>query len=153
MNGITTIQREHVPTLKVIIEEDKKLLPKELIATLEQHAIANDDGIWLTYLVDNFPIALLHCTQGRNATGRVYNLEALVVFSSFRKQGIATQLLQYLEEELLSRDANQLVAQAPVTKASLPIHSFLEKHGFHKKEAAEGDKAIKFSKFLRLVKL
>lgn len=85
--------------------------------------------IWFTYVNQNRPVAIGYCAPEKLTEG-TYNLLAIGVSKDFQRQGLATEMMKYIEQFLKKSNGRILIVETSTDDAQTGARNFYEKIGY-----------------------
>lgn len=89
----------------------------------------NTQDIWFTCIENNSPVAIGYCVPEKLTDG-TYNLLAIGVSENAQRKGIANEMMNYIEQELKSRDGRILIVETSSDDAQIGARKLYEKIGY-----------------------
>lgn len=127
---IRAVIQDDISELKKVIESSE-LFPPEYLDEMISDYLNNPDSeeIWFTYIDNNKPIAIGYCVPEKFTEG-TYNLLSLGVLKEWQGKGIASEMLNYIEQELKQKGARILIIETSSDVAQLPARSLYLKNQY-----------------------
>ena len=127
---IKAVTRNYVAELKNVVDSSG-LFPSEYLDEMISDYLHNPytQEIWFTYINDNTPIAIGYCVPEKFTNG-TYNLLAIGVLQEFQRNGVATEMLHYIEQQLKQKDGRILIVETSSDDAQIGARKFYEKIGY-----------------------
>jgi len=85
--------------------------------------------IWFTYSNNNQPLAIGYCVPEPLTIG-TYNLRAIGVSQELQRNGIATEMMNYIERILIQKNARILIVETSSDNAQIAARHFYNKIGY-----------------------
>jgi ribosomal protein S18 acetylase RimI-like enzyme len=85
--------------------------------------------IWYTYIDQNLPIAIGYCVPEKLTEG-TYNLLAIGVSKDFQRKGIASEMMNYIEQYLKNSGARILIVETSSDDAQIGARNFYKTIGY-----------------------
>jgi ribosomal protein S18 acetylase RimI-like enzyme len=107
------------------------LFPSDYLDEMISDYFNNTDtqDIWFTYIDHNAPVAIGYCAPEKLTNG-TYNLLAIGVSENAQRKGIAKEMMNYIEQELKSRDGRILIVETSSDDAQIGARKLYEKIGY-----------------------
>lgn len=131
MNGkIQAVKHSDIDGLKKVVDSSG-LFPSEYLDEMISDYLNNADtqDIWFTYIDDNTPIAIGYCVPEKLTNG-TYNLLAIGVSQDSHRNGVATKMMSYIEQQLKQKDGRILIVETSSDDAQIGARKFYEKIGY-----------------------
>lgn len=130
MRYVRTVVLSDIEGLKTVVESCE-LFPSELLDEMMEEYFRNAQtpDIWFTCIDQNKPIAIGYCVPEKLTQG-TYNLLAIGVALTFQRMGIATEMMQYLEQLLKQKNARILIVETSGDPAQMAARNFYKKIGY-----------------------
>lgn len=130
------------------------LFPSELLEPMITNYF-NDlksNEIWYTCLDNNTPVAIGYCVPEKFTQG-TYNLLALGVSQNAQRNGVASEMLNFLEDELKENDGRILIIETSSSDVQVGARELYKKSGYQQEAVVrdfwtEGEDKIIFRKKL-----
>lgn len=112
----------------------------------------NTNEIWFTFVEDDTPISIGYCVPEKLTTG-TYNLLAIGVSVNVQRKGIASEMMNYIEQELKTMGARILIVETSSDDAQIGARNLYNKLGYDQEAIIrdfwnEGEDKIIFRKRL-----
>lgn len=125
------------PVLMSDINELKKVLdsselfPSEYLDEMISNYLENPNSneIWFTYITNDKPVAIGYCVPEKLTDG-TYNLLAIGVHKDFQRKGIASEMMNYIEQFLKKSDGRILIVETSSDDAQIGARFFYESIGY-----------------------
>ncbi len=130
ISNIKPVTQADIPGLKQVLDSCD-LFPSEYLDEMISDYVNNPDSqdIWFTYLLDDKPAAIGYCVPEKLTDG-TYNLLAIGVAEESQRNGIASQMMNYIEQVLKSKMARILIVETSSDDAQLAARNFYKKIGY-----------------------
>ena len=126
MNGkIQAVTHNDIDELKKVVDSSG-LFPSEYLDEMISDYLNNADtqDIWFTYIDDNTPTAIGYCVPEKLTNG-TYNLLAIGVSKDSQRNGVATEMMSYIEQQLKQKDGRILIVETSSDDAQIDARKFL----------------------------
>ncbi len=131
MNGkIQAVTQNYLEELKKVVDSSG-LFPSEYLDDMIFDYLNNADtqDIWFTYIDSNIPTAIAYCVPEKLTNG-TYNLLAIGVSQNSQRNGVATEMMRYIEQQLKQKDGRILIVETSSDDAQIGARKFYEKIGY-----------------------
>ncbi len=131
MNGkIRPVTQNDIDGLKKVVDSSK-LFPSEYLDEMISDYFNNTktQDVWFTYIDDNTPTAIGYCVPEKLTNG-TYNLLAIGVSQDSQRNGVATEMMNYIEQQLKQKNARILIVETSSDEAQIGARKFYEKIGY-----------------------
>jgi ribosomal protein S18 acetylase RimI-like enzyme len=131
LNGkIQAITHNDIDGLKKVVDSSG-LFPSEYLDEMISDYLNNADtqDIWFSYIDDNTPTAIGYCVPEKLTNG-TYNLLAIGVSQDSQRNGVATEMMSYIEQQLKQKDGRILIVETSSDDAQIGARKFYEKIGY-----------------------
>lgn len=127
---IQAVKHNDIDELKKVVDSSG-LFPSEYLDEMISDYLNNADtqDIWFTYIDDNKPTAIGYCVPEKFTNG-TYNLLAIGVSQDSQRNGVATEMMNYIEEQLKQKDGRILIIETSTHDAQIGARKFYEKIGY-----------------------
>lgn len=127
---IRAVIKSDIDGLKKVLDSSE-LFPSEYLDEMISDYFNNPDtqDIWFTYIDDNKQIAIGYCVPERLTDG-TYNLLAIGVSQDIQRRGIASQMMNYIEQLLKQKDGRLLIVETSSDDAQNGARDFYQKIGY-----------------------
>ncbi len=127
---IKPITKTDIGGLKQVVDSSE-LFPSEYLDEMISDYFDNPDtqDIWFTYIDNNKQVAIGYCVPEK-FTDRTYNLLAIGVSKDTQRQGIASQMMNYIEQRLKENDGRILIVETSSDDAQIGARKFYNKIGY-----------------------
>ena len=151
--NIRAVQKADLDELKRVIDSSG-LFPSEYLDEMISDYFNNPytEEIWFMYADHNQPMAIGYCVPEKLTMG-TYNLLAIGVGQDFQRNGIASGMMEYIEQFLRHRGGRLLIVETSSDDAQVGARNLYEKLGYNRAAVIkdfwrEGEDKIVFSKKL-----
>jgi ribosomal protein S18 acetylase RimI-like enzyme len=129
-NKIRTVIQSDIDGLKNVLDSSE-LFPSEYLDEMISDFINNTETqeIWYTYIDDNKPVAIGYCVPEKLTNG-TYNLLAIGVSQDSQRNGVATEMMNYIEQLLRLKEGRILIVETSSDDAQIGARKFYEKIGY-----------------------
>jgi len=116
--------------LKKVIDSSE-LFPSEYLEEMISDYFNNPDtqDIWFTYINHHKPVAFGYCVPEKLTDG-TYNLLAIGVSQDSQRNGVAREMMNYIEQALKQKDGRILIAETSSDDAQIGARNFYQKIGY-----------------------
>ena len=130
--NIKQVTKADIDGLKVVLDSCG-LFPSEYLDEMISDYFDNDETqeIWFTYIDNNIPVAIGYCVPEKLTNG-TFNLLAIGVSENAQRKGIAIEMMNYIEQELKSKDGRILIVETSSDNAQTGARKLYEKIGYTK---------------------
>ncbi len=113
--------------LKKVVDSSE-LFPSEYLDEMISDYFNNADtqDIWFTYFDDNKPVAIGYCVPEKLTDG-TYNLLAIGVSQNCQRNGVASEMMKYIEQLLKHKDGRILIVETSSDNAQIGARNFYQK--------------------------
>mgnify|MGYP003589328750 CR=1 FL=1 len=127
---IRPITKNDIDQLKKVVDSSG-LFPSEYLDEMISDYLNNTDTqeIWFTYIDDNTPTAIGYCVPEKFTNG-TYNLLAIGVSKDSQRNGVATEMMSYIEQQLQQKGGRILIVETSGDDAQIGARKFYEKIGY-----------------------
>lgn len=108
------------------------LFPSEYLDEMISDYFNNADtqDVWFTCIDNNeIPVAIGYCVPEKLTNG-TYNLLAIGVSENAQRQGIAKEMMNYIESQLKSKDGRILIVETSSDDAQIGARNLYQKIGY-----------------------
>jgi ribosomal protein S18 acetylase RimI-like enzyme len=128
--NIKPVTQSDIDGLKNVLDSCG-LFPSEYLDEMISDYFNNADTqeVWFTYMDNNAPVAIGYCVPEKLTNG-TYNLLAIGVSENAQRKGIAHEMMQYIEQELKSKDGRVLIVETSSDDAQIGARKLYEKIGY-----------------------
>jgi ribosomal protein S18 acetylase RimI-like enzyme len=129
-NKIRAVASADIIGLKKVVDSSG-LFPSEYLDEMISDYFNNADtqDIWFAYFDDNKPVSLGYCVPEKFTDG-TYNLLAIGVSQDSQRNGVATEMMSYIEQQLKEKDGRILIVETSSDDAQIGARKFYEKIGY-----------------------
>lgn len=153
MIEIRRIVKEDIKDLKEVLDTIE-LFPSAMLEDMISGYFNNSDTkeIWFTALQDNKPFSIGYCAPEQLTEG-TFNLYAIGVRSDCQGRGIGSQMMAYIEQELMQNGHRILIVETSGAAEFQLTRQFYEKLNYAKEAVirdfwSEGDDKVIYWKKL-----
>ncbi len=116
--------------LKKVVDSSE-LFPSEYLDEMISDYFNNPDtqDIWFTYIDKNKQVAIGYCVPEKLTDG-TYNLLAIGVSQDFQRKGVASEMMNYIEQLLKQKDGRILIVETSSDDAQISARKFYQKIGY-----------------------
>lgn len=127
---IKSVTKSDIDGLKQVVDSSG-LFPSEYLAEMIADYFDNPDtqDIWFTYIDNNKQVAIGYCVPEKLTDG-TYNLLAIGVSQDTQRKGIASQMMNYIEQQLKQKDGRLLIVETSSDDAQIGARNFYKKIGY-----------------------
>ena len=127
---IRPVTKTDIDGLKQVVDSSE-LFPSEYLDEMISDYFNNPDtqDIWFTYIVNNKQVAIGYCVPEKFTDG-TYNLLAIGVSQDTQRKGIASQMMNYIEQRLKQNDGRILIVETSSDDAQIGARIFYKKIGY-----------------------
>ena len=136
------------------VVDSSELFPSAYLDEMIADYLNNPDteDIWFTCVDSDIPVAIGYCVPEKLTDG-TYNLLAIGVVKESQGKGIASEMMNYIEQLLKQKGARVLIVETSSDSAQLTARSFYRKIGYSQEAVIrdfwkEGEDKIVFWKKL-----
>lgn len=129
-NKIRAVASTDIDWLKKVADSSG-LFPSEYLDEMISDYLNNleTQDIWFTYIDDNKPVAIGYCVPEKLTNG-TYNLLAIGVSQDSQRNGVATEMMNYIEQLLRLKEGRILIVETSSDDAQIGARTFYEKIGY-----------------------
>jgi ribosomal protein S18 acetylase RimI-like enzyme len=129
--NIRPVTQADIDGLKTVLDSCG-LFPSEYLDDMIADYFNNADtqDIWFTCIDNNLPIAIGYCVPEKMTNG-TYNLLAIGVSKDAQRNGIANEMINYIEQQQKSKDGRILIIETSSDPAQLGARSLYQKLGYN----------------------
>lgn len=129
-NKIQAVTYNYIDGLKKVVDSSE-LFPSEYLDEMISDYLNNPEtqDIWFTNINDNTPTAIGYCVPEKLTNG-TYNLLAIGVSQDSQRSGIATEMMNYIEQQLKQKDGRILIVETSSDDAQIGARKFYNKIGY-----------------------
>jgi ribosomal protein S18 acetylase RimI-like enzyme len=127
---IRAVTTSDIDGLKKVVDSSG-LFPSEYLDEMISDYFNNSDtqDIWFTYIDNNKQVAIGYCVPEKFTDG-TYNLLAIGVSKDTQRKGIASQMMNYIEQRLKENDGRILIVETSSDDAQIGARKFYNKIGY-----------------------
>lgn len=127
---IRAVAQDDVEGLKKVVDSSE-LFPSEYLDEMISDYLNNADTqeIWFAHFDDATPDAIGYCVPEKLTEG-TYNLLAIGVSRSAQRNGLATAMMQYIEQLLRRIGGRILIVETSSDDAQMGARKFYQKIGY-----------------------
>lgn len=124
---IRAVTKFDIDGLKQVVDSSE-LFPSEYLDEMISDYLNNPDtqDIWFTYIDNNKQVAIGYCVPEKLTDG-TYNLLAIGVSKNTQRKGIASQMMNYIEQRLKQKDGRILIVETSSDNAQIGARNFYNK--------------------------
>ncbi len=128
--NIRAVLKSDIDELKNVVDSSE-LFPSEYLDEMISDYFNNPEtqDIWFTYTDNNKQVAIGYCVPEKLTDG-TYNLLAIGVSKDIQRKGIASQMMDYIEQVLKQKDGRILIVETSSDDAQIPARNFYHKIGY-----------------------
>jgi len=131
MNGkIKPVTKSDLNGLKNVVDSSE-LFPSEYLEDMMSDYFNNPEtqDIWFTYIDDDIQVAIGYCVPEKLTDG-TYNLLAIGVSQDSQRKGIASQMMNYIEQLLKQNAGRILIVETSSDDAQMGARNFYKEIGY-----------------------
>jgi len=127
---IRAVIQKDIDELKKVVDSSE-LFPSEYLDEMISDYLNNTDtqDIWFAYFDDKIPTAIGYCVPEKLTDG-TYNLLAIGVSQDSQRNGLATEMMKYIEQLLKLKDGRILIVETSSDDAQIGARKFYQKIGY-----------------------
>jgi ribosomal protein S18 acetylase RimI-like enzyme len=127
---IKAVTKSDLSGIKKVVDSSE-LFPSEYLDEMISDYFNNPDtqDIWFTYIDNNRQIAIGYCVPEKLTDG-TYNLLAIGVSQDTQRKGIASQMMNYIEQLLKLKNGRILIVETSSDDAQIGARKFYQKIGY-----------------------
>ena len=127
---IQAVTQDDVEGLKKVVDSSE-LFPSEYLDDMISDYLINADtqDIWFAHFDGTTPNAIGYCVPEKLTDG-TYNLLAIGVSQSAQRNGLATAMMQYIEQVLRRMGGRILIVETSSDDAQIGARKFYQKIGY-----------------------
>ncbi len=127
---IKAVTQSDIDELKKVVDSSE-LFPSEYLDEMISDYFNNTDtqDIWFAYFNDKTPTAIGYCVPEKLTNG-TYNLLAIGVSQDAQRNGVATEMMKYIEQLLKLKDGRILIVETSSDDAQIGARKFYQKIGY-----------------------
>jgi ribosomal protein S18 acetylase RimI-like enzyme len=127
---IRAVEKADIIDLKIVVDSNE-LFPSEYLDEMINDYFNNleSQDIWFTYIDKDKPVAIGYCVPEKLTDG-TYNMLAIGVAKEFQRQGIASDMMNYIENILKKADGRILIVETSSDDAQEGARNLYKKIGY-----------------------
>lgn len=127
---IRSIINKDIDGLKKVVDSSE-LFPSENLEEMISDYFNNPDtqDIWFTYIDNNKPVAFGYCVPEK-LTNETYSLLAIGVSQDFQRNGLATEMMSYIEQQLKQKGGRILIVETSSDDTQVGARKLYKKLGY-----------------------
>lgn len=127
---VRPVVKSDINDLKIVVDSSE-LFPSEYLNEMIFDYLNNPEtqDIWFTYIDIDKPVAIGYCVPEKLTDG-TYNVLAIGVSKDFQRQGIASEMMNYIEQVLKKSDGRILIVETSTDDAQIGARIFYENIGY-----------------------
>lgn len=127
---IRPVTTTDVDELKIVLDSCE-LFPSEYLDEMisDYFNNAETEDIWFTFLIDEKPIAIAYCIPEKLTEG-TYNLLAIGVSQNAQRKGVASAMMEYIEQQLKRKNGRLLLVETSSDEAQIAARKLYQKIGY-----------------------
>lgn len=127
---IRPVVKSDINDLKIVVDSSE-LFPSEYLDEMTSDYFNNPEtqDIWFTCIDNDKPVAIGYCVPEKLTDG-TYNVLAIGVNKDFQRQGIAREMMNYIEQFLQKSDGRILIVETSTDDAQIGARVFYENIGY-----------------------
>lgn len=127
---IRAVTESDIDGLKKVVDSSG-LFPSEYLDEMISDYFNNADtqDIWFAYLEDHKPVAIGYCVPEKFTEG-TYNLLAIGVSEDSQRKGIASEMMNYIEQLLKHKEGRILIVETSTDDAQIGARKFYKQIGY-----------------------
>jgi ribosomal protein S18 acetylase RimI-like enzyme len=127
---IKAVTKSDIDGLKKVVDSSE-LFPSEYLDEMISDYFNNPEtqDIWFTYIDNDQQVAIGYCVPEKLTDG-TYNLLAIGVSQDAQRTGIASQMMNYIEQLLKQKDGRILIVETSSDDAQIGARNFYKKIGY-----------------------
>ena len=127
---IRPVTTTDVDELKIVLDSCE-LFPSEYLDEMisDYFNNAETEDIWFTFLIDEKPIAIGYCIPEKLTEG-TYNLLAIGVSQNAQRKGVASAMMEYIEQQLKRKNGRLLLVETSSDEAQIAARKLYQKIGY-----------------------
>jgi ribosomal protein S18 acetylase RimI-like enzyme len=129
-NKIRSVTRADISDLKMVVDSSGLFSAEYLDGMMDDYFNnVETQDIWFTYVDDSTPVAIGYCVPEKLTDG-TYNLLAIGVMKDAQGRGIATEMMDYIEQWLRQKGGRILIVETSTDDAQHAARNFYKKIGY-----------------------
>jgi ribosomal protein S18 acetylase RimI-like enzyme len=127
---IRAIAQADIEGLKNVLDTIE-LFPSEYLEEMMSDYLTNPEthDSWFTCIYDNKPVAIGYCVPEKFTEG-TYNLLAIGVAQEAQRKGIASEMMQFIEQQLRHKEARILLVETSSANAQAGARNLYKHLGY-----------------------
>ena len=127
---IRPVTTADVDELKIVLDSCE-LFPSEYLDEMisDYFNNAETEDVWFTFLIDEKPIAIGYCVPEKLTEG-TYNLLAIGVSQNAQRKGVASAMMEYIEQQLKQKNGRLLLVETSSDEAQIAARKLYQKIGY-----------------------
>ena len=127
---IRPVTTADVDDLKLVLDSCE-LFPSDYLDEMisDYFNNAETEDIWFTFLIDEKPIAIGYCIPEKLTEG-TYNLLAIGVSQNAQRKGVASAMMEYIEQQLKQNNGRLLLVETSSDDAQMAARKLYQKIGY-----------------------
>jgi len=127
---IRPVTTADVDELKKVLDSCE-LFPSEYLDEMisDYFNNAETEDHWFTFLIDEKPIAIGYCVPEKLTEG-TYNLLAIGVSQNAQRKGVASAMMEYIEQLLKQKKGRLLLVETSSDEAQIAARKLYQKIGY-----------------------
>ncbi len=127
---IRPVVKSDINHLKIVVDSSE-LFPSEYLDEMIADYFNNPEtqDLWFTCIEKDKPVAIGYCVPEKLTDG-TYNVLAIGVNKDFQRQGIAREMMNYIEQFLKKCDGRILIVETSTDDAQIGARVFYENIGY-----------------------
>lgn len=127
---IRPVTTADVDELKIVLDSCE-LFPSEYLDEMisDYFNNAETEDIWFTFLIDEKPIAIGYCIPEKLTEG-TYNLLAIGVSQNAQRKGVASAMMEYIEQQLKRKNGRLLLVETSSDDEQISARKLYHKIGY-----------------------
>ncbi len=127
---IRPVTTADVDELKIVLDSCELFPPEYLDEMISDYFNnAETEDIWFTFLIDEKPIAIGYCIPEKLTEG-TYNLLAIGVSQNAQRKGVASAMMEYIEQQLKQKNGRLLLVETSSDEAQIAARKLYQKIGY-----------------------
>ena len=127
---IRPVTTADVDDLKLVLDSCE-LFPSEYLDEMisDYFNNAETEDHWFTFLIDEKPVAIGYCIPEKLTEG-TYNLLAIGVSQNAQRKGVASAMMEYIEQQLKQNNGRLLLVETSSDDAQIAARKLYQKIGY-----------------------
>ncbi len=127
---IRAVTQSDIDGLKKVVDSSE-LFPSEYLDEMISDYFNNPDtqDIWFTYIDNYKQVAIGYCVPEKLTDG-TYNLLAIGVSQDAQRNGVASEMMKYIEQLLKHKDGRILIVETSSDDAQIGARNLYQKIGY-----------------------